>query len=291
MKKILVPVDFSEHTANICHFALEIAKKTGAEIRLFHAYFDYAILTGGSFPYPLEGTEFFSQDTLFQIRESALAEMLELESRLKKQLTDEKIENVWIVHTLTGGIPEEEIMNIAETYNPDLIVIGTRGKGQKDMLTGRITSRVVMNATCRVLTVPYGAEYKGINRILYATDFNDENVRDIQRLIDLVNDYNPVIHCVHVNLEKDSGADMEKMEQLRNHFSDPGLSEKLLFTIIEEEDFLQAIDNYVSAHQIDMIAIIRHRKGFIRRLFSKDRTRELLFHSHLPLYIFPGAES
>jgi hypothetical protein len=34
---------------------------------------------------------------------------------------------------------------------------------------------------------------------------------------------------------------------------------------------------------------VNHRKGFLKRLFTKDHTRELLFESDLPLYIFPGA--
>lgn len=83
-------------------------------------------------------------------------------------------------------MPEEEILNISETYAPDLIIMGTRGKGGKDILTGKVSSKVVQNAVCRILTVPREAQYNGFQNILYTTDFNDEDDSDLQRLIELL---------------------------------------------------------------------------------------------------------
>lgn len=288
MKKILVPVDLSEHTENVCQFALEIAKKAGGEIRLFHAYFDYVIVSGSSFPYSVDINELFNQEMMIKVRDDAKKDIEELELKLKNQIEKDNIKNVDIVHTLTGGIPEEEIINISETYAPDLIVMGTRGKGEKDVLTGKISSKVVQNAKYRILTIPRGTQYHGFDNMLYATDFDDEDVYDLQRLIDLLVNYNPVIHCLHINFDDDEKADIEKMDALKSHFREKTLDGRLIFKIIEDEDFLKGINNYVSDNKIDIIALVNHRKSFFKRLFTKDHTRELLFNSHLPLYIFPG---
>lgn len=288
MKKILVPIDFSEHTETVCQFALEIAKKNGGEIRLFHAYFDYVIFAGSSFPYSVDINELFNQEMMIKVRDDARADILKLETDLIARLLNENVTNVHVVHTLTGGIPEEEIINISETYEPDLIVMGTRGKGEKDILTGKISSKVVQNAKCRILTVPREADYHGFDNMLYATDFDGEDVYDLQRLIDLLINYNPVIHCVHFNFDNDHGADEQKMDALKSHFREKTLGGRLIFKVIEDEDLLQGINNYVTENKIDIIAVVNHRKSFLKRLFTKDHTRELLFHSDLPLYIFPG---
>jgi len=288
MKKILVPVDFSDHTETVCQFAYEIAKKAGGELRLFHAYFDYVIVSGSSFPYSVDVNELFNQEIMVKVREDAKDDLMELEEELKAKIKAEGIDNVHVVHTLTGGIPEEEIINISETWEPNLIVMGTHGKGQKDILTGKISSKVVQNVKCRILTIPRGAKYHGFDNMLYATDFNDEDVYDLQRLIDLLVNYNPVIHCVHINFDADHAADIEKMEALKSHFREKTLDGRLVFKVIEDVDFLQGINNYVSENKIDVIALVNHRRSFIKRLFAKDHTRELLFHSDLPLYIFPG---
>lgn len=290
MKKILVPVDFSEHTNTVCEFAIEIAKKTGGEIRLFHAYFDYVIVSNSSFPYSVDTNEMFNQEMMVKIRNEAKNDMMKLESRLIDELKKENVTNVKVMHTLTGGLPEEEILNISETYNPDLIVMGTRGKGEKDILTGKISSKVVQNAKSRILTVPRNASYHGFKNLMYATDFNDEDVKDLEKLIDLLVNYQPVIHCVHINMDKDRLTDESKMNALKKHFSSMTKSGKLIFKIIDEDDFLEGINNYVKENNIDVISLVRHRRGFLKRLFTKDHTRELLFHSDIPLYIFPGKE-
>lgn len=289
MKKILVPVDFSEHTETVCHFALEIASKTGGEIRLFHAYFDYVIVSGSSFPYSVDINELFNQEMMIKVREDARRDITNLEKSLNEKLESNNTTDVHVLHTLTGGIPEEEIINISETYQPDLIVMGTRGKGEKDLLTGKISSKVVQNATCRILTIPRSAEYRGFDNLLYATDFNDEDIYDLQRLIDLLVNYNPVIHCVHINFDDDHAADESKMEMLKSHFREKSNEGRLVFKVIEVDDFLQGINNYVTDNQIDIISLVNHRRSFLKRLFTRDHTRELLFHSDLPLYIFPGA--
>ncbi len=288
MKKILVPVDFSSHTDTVCKYAYEIAAKTGGEIRLFHAYFDFMISTNTTFPYTIETNEVFNQEMMVNIREEARADMLKLHTRLNADLKLDGVHNVKIVYTLTGGLPEEEIINISETYDPDLIIMGTHGKGEKDVLTGKVSSKVVQNATCRILTVPRDAKYSGFENILYATDFNDEDRFDLERLIELLSSYNPVIHCVHVDKENESEKVNEKLVGLKSYF-DSNYGETIInFEILCGDNFLECINKYVDEYKIDLVAVVHRRKGFLKRLFIKDHTRELLFHSGVPLYIFPG---
>jgi nucleotide-binding universal stress UspA family protein len=291
MKKILVPVDFSEHTNTVCRFALEVAKKTGGEIRLFHAYFDYLITTNSTFPDLLESGEMFNQEMMIEIRNNAKADLENLASSLIDILTDEKITNVIVVHTLTGGMPEDEILNISETYGPELIVMGTHGKGEKELLTGKISSKIVRHAKSRILTIPRNASFRGIENLMYATDFNDENIGDISKLFGLLAAYNPIIHCIHVNVDGDRQADEEKMYSIQKHFNKKMESGKLVFKVIDNEDFVQGINQYVMEHNIDIISVVHRRKGFLKRLVSKSYTQELLVHSEVPLYIFPGEGS
>lgn len=288
MKKILVPIDLSEHTETVCRFALEIIKKSSGELRLFHSYFDYVILSNSSFPYSVDANEMFNQEMMTKIREEAQEAILKIENTLKDELSRENIENVKIEHTLTGGLPEEEILNIAEIYLPDLIVMGTRGKGEKDILTGKVSTKVVKNARCRILTVPRNALYNGFQNLMYATNFNDEDFTDLQKLFDLLVTYKPVVHCVHINIDRDRLTDETKMESLKKHFQSKMQEGLLIFEIIDNDDFLEGVNEYVEKNHIDSIAVVHHRKGFIKSLFTRNHTRELLYHSDIPLYIFPG---
>jgi len=281
-------VDFSDHTETVCQFALEIAKKAGGEIRLFHAYFDYVIIASSSFPYSVDTSEMFNQEMMVKIREEAKIDLQKLEDNLVNELNHQNVRNVSVLHTLTGGIPEDEILNTAETYDPDLIVMGTRGKGNKEILTGKVSSKVVKNAKCRILTVPINAKYSGFKNMLYATNLANEDEKDLRRLFELLITYKPVIHCVHVNIDNDKFADEDKMHSLKTYFEDEIKEGRLVFKIIDSVDFLDGINTYVKENQIDIISVVHHRKGFLKSLFTKDHTRELLFHADIPLYIFPG---
>ncbi|MCF8365155.1 MAG: universal stress protein [Bacteroidales bacterium] len=288
MKRILVPVDFSPHTETVCRYALEIAKLNGAEIRLFHAYFDFIIATASTFPYSVETNELFNQEMMVKIKEDARKDMDKLHHEMMDEIAHEGIKNVRVVFTLTGGMPEEEILNISETYNPDLIVMGTRGKGEKDLLTGKVSSKVVQSATCRILTVPRDAKYHGFKNVVYATDLKGDDFEYLSTLIDLVSNYKPVIHCIHVDLDYEPEAGKNKMNALMQHFRSETEIGSIVFKVIGDDDFLSCIDDYIQKQQIDMVAVVHHRKSFLKRLFTIDHTRQLLFHSGLPLYIFTG---
>lgn len=55
---------------------------------------------------------------------------------------------------IVRGDPAEEIIRLANIYQTDLIVIGSRGlTGVKRILQGSVSSQVVENANCSVLVV------------------------------------------------------------------------------------------------------------------------------------------
>lgn len=55
---------------------------------------------------------------------------------------------------MVNGDPAEEIVRLANIYQTDLIVIGTRGlKGVKRIIEGSVSAQVVADAPCSVLVV------------------------------------------------------------------------------------------------------------------------------------------
>jgi len=55
---------------------------------------------------------------------------------------------------IIGGEPVEEILRLANIYQTDLIILGTRGlKGVQRILNDSVSSQVVADASCSVLVV------------------------------------------------------------------------------------------------------------------------------------------
>ncbi len=89
-------------------------------------------------------------------------------------------------HTqIATGIPSEEVLAVATREDPDLIVVGTRGKtGLTHVLLGSTAERIIRGASCPVLAAriqPYGGEQAvgnrrdptHLERILAPVDFSD----------------------------------------------------------------------------------------------------------------------
>lgn len=86
MKKILIPVDFSEHTWVTVEYGLDMAKATGASILLFHSIFDQVMLTAGVFPDSIASQTVLDMNVLQGIREEAEHRMKDLEARARRKL-------------------------------------------------------------------------------------------------------------------------------------------------------------------------------------------------------------
>ena len=155
-KKILVPLDGSEHSSRALETAAQIAKKFQAQLTLLHVY---------SFVAPLTMAEPFNQTTsgLPVIRPyltpADLAKMEKETRQVGERIlieAKEKLasEGIIVDSSLTQGNPVQEITRIAKEGAFDLIVMGIRGIGKlKELLVGSVSDGVIKQSSCPVLIV------------------------------------------------------------------------------------------------------------------------------------------
>ncbi|MFA6545658.1 MAG: universal stress protein [Limisphaerales bacterium] len=139
IRKILVPVDFSECSRKALRYAVPFATQFGASLTLLYvAQVNYAVGEFGMIDSPLmEG----------QVREAA-------EKALENLLRDEIAGAVPASKQTRIGRPASEIAAAAKDINADLIIISTHGHtGLKHVLLGSVTEHVARLAPCPVLVV------------------------------------------------------------------------------------------------------------------------------------------
>ena len=138
LKKILVPTDFSEHSAKALLYGSALAKKLGAELHLRHAIEQTPLMYG-------EGA-YVAPETEAEI-EAAATKQLE-------SLPADSGEDLKVVRQIQHGHPFVETIRYAKENDIGLIVIGTHGRGAiAHMLLGSVAEKVVRKAPCPVLTV------------------------------------------------------------------------------------------------------------------------------------------
>jgi universal stress protein A len=136
LKRILVPVDFSEFSRKAVSYALSFGTQFGAEITLIHVVEPYVYPTDWVLPLP--------QADLPGVRAALIKELNALTDGYP--LISKPI--------LVEGRPSQEILKAAKSRKSDLIVIGTHGySGLMHAFLGSVAERVVRGAPCPVLTV------------------------------------------------------------------------------------------------------------------------------------------
>ena len=138
IRRILVPIDFSEPSIQALRHARELAMTYGAKLDLLHVVEDVTIPAA----YGTEPVEMHVPEAI-EGSEKALAELV------REEIGHEHV----TIHAEPGHTPAT-ILDFAEDHDMDLIVIATHGRtGLERLLLGSVAEGVVRRAGCPVFTV------------------------------------------------------------------------------------------------------------------------------------------
>jgi nucleotide-binding universal stress UspA family protein len=140
VRRILVPVDFSEPSAKALQYAASFARQFDAKISVIHAC-----------PVPYYPAEFGGFPTVMPVDEPPTkAIQHRLEEDFRRAIPAEMRGRT----LLRSGAAFDEICKAAKSLKADLIIIATHGHtGLKHALLGSTAERVVRHAPCPVLVV------------------------------------------------------------------------------------------------------------------------------------------
>jgi len=160
MKRILVPIDFSDATPRVIDLGRQLAKALDAEIHLVHVKELSAAAAPGALGYglagmpelaPMSGVPVPGLDPMPQ----PIAETEDQKSKLARWQNEIAHDGIKVtLHEPTGAVPDE-ILDQADAVEADLIVMGTHGHGAMyHLLVGSATKGVLRHATRPILLVP-----------------------------------------------------------------------------------------------------------------------------------------
>jgi len=160
MKRILVPIDFSDATPRVIQQACQLATGLDAEIHLVHVKEFSAAAAPGALGYGLAGMPELAPMSGVPVPGfDPMAQPIPEDEGQRSKLTQWQREIAQCgvkvtLHEPTGAVAEE-ILNQADVLNPDLIVMGTHGHGAMyNLLVGSATKGVLKHSRRPVLLVP-----------------------------------------------------------------------------------------------------------------------------------------
>jgi len=138
LKRILVPIDFFDCSLDAVEYAAQVAKDSGAAIKLLHV---------------MEPVSYGLDFTLGEA--ASLARMRERLLRHLEELTAALVaEGISTTNLIRGGIPRDSILEESRQWASDLIVMGTHGRrGISHFFNGSVAEAVLRRADCPILAI------------------------------------------------------------------------------------------------------------------------------------------
>lgn len=289
-KRILIPVDFSDYSMKACQIAFNMAADMNAKVKIMHVYFNpfypTALPMSDIFTYQAKEEEAF-QNIIEKVRE----DIKKLCKKIDQKIADGEFPAINYSYVLREGLPEEEIISFTEEYNPAIIVMGTRGKNQKDLdLIGSVTAEVMEASRVPVIALPENTHFsdlKAAKNIAFFTNFSQRDLNAFEAMMTIVERNHPTVFLTHIATKRDTWDEI-KLEGVISYFKKQYPKINIDYGILNGNELNEDIERYIRAKEIDILAIPTSRRNIFARMFNPSIARKMLFHTDTPLFVLRG---
>jgi nucleotide-binding universal stress UspA family protein len=272
-KNILVPTDFSENADHALTYAVAFASKLAGKLVLLH-----------SSKVPIAAINETVQITGDEMH---IGESNEQLAALKNKITSQK-DGVEVATVSAVGFAVEEILNTCESQNIDIIVMGTKGaRGLSEIFIGSNTADVIAKAKCPVLAIPQNATTGKLEKVIFATNYNDNDFQSIKLLTEIFKPWNPDLVIVHATDNSQPQVESNFFEQFKEDLLTKVRYNKYFFKLLEGGNVENAISEFADSSSADLIAVSKRKRTLFERIVGVSTTTRLAFHTHIPLLVFP----
>lgn len=271
MKKILVPVDFSDPSAYALEVAAKIAEQQEAEIVVLHMLgLSEAVLT--------------KDET--QEYEEAKYYMELARKRFKTFLDKPYLKNIKIKQIVQNYKIFKELNKVAQEQHIGLVVMGSHGtSGISEIFVGSNTEKVVRTSDVPVLVVKEQNQDFQVKKILFACDFTDDTILTFKNVSAFAASFSAKLKLIYINTPYDRFRSTTEMEERISKFFYKAGNKEEEVVIYNDYDVEQGLMNYSKKGGFDILAMpTRGRKPVSHFLLgSRSIGEDVANHANLPV--------
>ncbi len=287
-RKILVPIDFSEHSRNAAFFALKVANIYKAEVKILHVFNSPIV---DMIPFTDAASIQIDVDISYQIlQKTAKENLIKFFNKLRSNADQNDMKNLKIGYSLREGFAAYGIIDMCKRYKPGMVIMGTKSEGFRSTeLVGSIAAEVGKETKIPILVIPEKANLKDIaevKNVLYATRFDDNDFIAIRKLMTILSGFHVKLVCANVTDDPENRIAQAKMSNLKEYAKKTFKKSQIDFEIIRGKSASEGFRDYIAVKDIDLMAITLHKRSILERIFNPSLTRKMLSEADVPLLIF-----
>ncbi|WP_438425891.1 universal stress protein [Aquimarina macrocephali] len=277
MKKILVPIDFSEYSEYALQVAALLAKQQNAEIIVLH-------MLGLSEAVLIKNEAQEANEAMYYMK---LAE-----KRFSTFLDKEYLKGIEVTETVQNYKIFSEINEVAHEKEADLIVMGSHGISglREEVFIGSNTEKVVRTSDIPVLVIKNPVDNFVLKEVVFACDFKVENIKAYHNAMTLFNSLGVNIHLLYVNLPGEQFRSSDQIEERVKEFlfkADSGnLDMYNKVACFNDYSVESGVFNYSKKINADIIAIPTHGRRGLAHFFNGSIGEDIANHANKPVITF-----
>jgi len=275
MKRIIVPIDFSEYSEYALETAANLASKYGSELIVIHMLeLSNAIISAAS--------NSLNEEAMFYLK---LAEQ-----KFDAFLDKPYLEGIKVTPIVKHFKVFSEVNAVATELDADLIVMGSHGtSGVKEVLVGSNTEKVVRHADIPVLVIKHNPILLDFENSVFASDFSDEAITPYLNAKATFDKLGAKMHLVYVNSPDGSFKSSTEIDRCVSNFlkkAEGDLRSLSTVNIVSDYSIEKGILNFANLIGADVIAVATHGRKGLAHFFEGSISEDLANHSTLPVMTF-----
>jgi nucleotide-binding universal stress UspA family protein len=275
MRTIIIPTDFSETADNAIRYAVEFFKYEKSQFIVMNAFAEDVYKNTMEMD-----REFFEEykqkmDTSTErALQKVIAEILALSPNPKHTYE----------YVAKFGSLVDEVNDMVEHHNADVVVMGTKGKSNRDKVTfGSQTLQVIKYVKCSVLAVPVGFHGYPPENILFPTDYMlPYKRRELKLLGSIASRFVTMVHFLHISEAKQlSHRQKNNREFLCCYFEDA----KISHIKAPGKDITTVINKTIKNNSIDMLVMVNQRHSYLENLLYRSTIEKIGLEINIPFLV------
>lgn len=271
MKNLLVPTDFSACAADATEAALDLATYYGAKIHLFNCL-----------DLPDDWHEWSTEkqaEAEIHQRKIKNVNLLFAEWEAKA-----KAKNISFSSSYAGGNLLKNVEKLLEEGPFDGIVMGSHGaSGKNEFFIGSNTQKVVRAVHCPIFIIKEKFDPAQLKNVLYASDFNLNELPVFKRFLQLIHPFDPMIHLVQINISSWFSQPFALVKELLKDFAElcpPGKCKQYFY---QDYSVDAGVRHFADELDADLIVISNYNRRPLKRMFQGSNVEALVNHSARPV--------
>lgn len=286
MKTILVLTDFSENALRAAETAAMLTGKLNANLLLFNA--NYTVPAVPYYPGVVLVNENISWETECEIKLNQLAAHLkQIVSKVNVGQRKPDIRTLLLEGDLWGNV-----RHIMDKENVEMIIMGGRSGSTLDHIVyGSDISAIIDHATCPVLIISSNMHLTKLNRVVFATNFNEGDRYALTYLMELGKLFEYQLEIIHVSLYEERHVPQDPLVFEFIKMLEETKFPKVTYTDIRGKDLVQRLGHLCEERGADLLALTHQQHSYLARVFKESAVKKSITKHKLPLLIFsPGLQ-